>query len=66
MAYQRRTKDEYQLVYDYGYGDGLEVIYTAVTLDEAKSVKSDYIKNTEIYPAIVKKRVPIEQRGVIG
>lgn len=63
MAYQRKTEDEYRLEYDYGNGDGLEVIYTAVSLAEAKKVKKDYIENEGIYPVIHKVRVRKEDRS---
>lgn len=26
MAYKRKTEDVYEVVYNYGYGDGLEVL----------------------------------------
>lgn len=60
MAYQRKTEDEYRLEYDYGCGDGMEVIYTAFSVSEAKKVKKDYIENEGIYPIIHKVRVPKE------
>lgn len=63
MAYQRKTEDEYRLEYDYGNGDGPEVIYTAVSLTEAKKVKKDYIENEGIYPVIHKVRVRKEDRS---
>lgn len=63
MAYQRKTEDEYRLEYDYGNGDGPEVIYTAVSLAEAKKVKKDYIENEGIYPVIHKVRVRKEDRS---
>lgn len=63
MAYQRTTEDEYRLEYDYGHGDGLEVIYTASSLNEAKNVKKNYIENEGIYPVIHKVRVRKEDRS---
>lgn len=57
MPYQRKTEDEYRLEYDYGYGDGPDVLYTACSLDEAKRVKKDYIENEGIYPVIHRVRV---------
>ena len=62
MAYQRKTEDEYQLVYDYGAGEGPEVLCTELTLKDAKRNKQLYIENEGIWPAIVKKRIPKEAR----
>lgn len=59
--YKRKTVDEFDLLYDYGYGDGIEVICTCTTLEEARADKKAYIENEGIYPAIRKRRVPIEQ-----
>lgn len=64
--YQRKTYDEYDLLYDYGYGDGLEVICTCSTFEEAKSDKKAYIENEGIYPAIRHRRVPYEQKAGAG
>ena len=58
MAYQRKTVDEYQLVYDYGYGDGPEVLSSYDTLKEAKRDKQAYIENEGIYPIIKRRRIP--------
>ena len=57
MAYQRKTEDEYQLVYDYGYGAGPEIICRESTMREAKQTKQDYILNEGICPSIRKRRV---------
>lgn len=61
MAYKRKTEDLYLLEYDYGYGDGLEEIYCASSLREAKARKKDYIENEGIWPVIRKKRVLKEE-----
>lgn len=45
MAYVRKTEDEYRLEYDYGYGDGPDVIGTYSTLADAKVDKKAYIEN---------------------
>lgn len=37
MAYKRKTEDVYEVVYDYGYGDGLEVLTRCSTMQEAKA-----------------------------
>lgn len=60
MAYIRKTKDEYQLLCNYGYGDGWEVVLTEETMKEAKERKKEYVGNMPQYPyKIVKKRVKI-------
>lgn len=43
MAYQRKTKDWYQLLGD--YGQGLEVILEEETYKEAKQRKKEYLEN---------------------
>lgn len=66
MAYERKTEDEYQLLYDYGYGDGLELLTTEFSLADAKKTKQEYIKNEGIWPVIKKVRVPkkgVKSRG---
>lgn len=37
MAYKRKTEDVYEVVYNYGYGDGLEVLTQCSTMREAKA-----------------------------
>lgn len=61
MSYVRKTYDEFQLMYDYGYGHGLEVICCAETLAEAKQNKREYIENEGIVPIIRKVRVRKEE-----
>ena len=63
MAYQRKTEDEYRLEYDYGNGDGPEVLGTYSTLAAAKIDKKAYIENEGIYPVIHKVRVRKEDRS---
>lgn len=45
MVYIRKTKDEYNVQCDYGYGYGYETVYTAETYEEAKSIYKDYKEN---------------------
>lgn len=62
MAYIRKTRDEYQLLCDYGYGDGYEYVLSEDTMKEAKQRKKEYIENMPQYLyKIVKKRIPIER-----
>lgn len=56
MIYTRKTEDVFDLMYDYGYGDGLERICSCSTYKEAKA----YIENEGIRPKIVKHRVQIK------
>lgn len=58
MSYQRKTKDEWQLVYDFGYGDGKEVLVSYGTYEEAKADRKAYIENAGFCPSIEKHRVP--------
>lgn len=37
MTYKRKTEDVYEVVYNYGYGDGLEVLTRCSTMREAKA-----------------------------
>ena len=58
MSYVRKTKDEYVLMTNYGYGDGWEEVLTEETFAEAKQRKKEYIENMPQYPyRIVKRRV---------
>ena len=43
MAYVRKTKDEYQLISNYGYG--WEVELTEETLKEIKQRRYEYVTN---------------------
>jgi len=57
MAYVRKTTDEYEILADYGYGHGFEVVTTELTLKEAKQRKKEYIENdTAAIDVIIKKR----------
>ena len=60
MAYVRKTKDEYQLLCNYGYGDGWEYVTAEDTMSAIKQCKKEYIENAPQYQyKIVKKRIPI-------
>lgn len=61
MAYKRKTRDVYEVVYDYGYGygDGPDVLTRCTTLREAKEDRKAYIENERICPTIRKRRYPI-------
>jgi len=37
MSYIRKTKDEYQLLCNYGYGDGWEYVLAEDTMKEARA-----------------------------
>lgn len=59
MAYIRKTKDEYQLYCNYGYG--WEYILAEDTPQEAIQRKRESIENAPQYQyRIIKKRVPKE------
>ena len=66
MAYQRKTVDLYELVYDYGYGDGPEVIASYDTMKGAIIDKKAYIENEGIYPIIKRRRIRKEKLVVHG
>ena len=63
MAYTRKTEDVYELVYNYGYGDGAEVISRYTSLAEAKADRRAYIENEHICPTIRKRRYPITRKA---
>lgn len=60
MAYERKTRDEYEIVTNYGYGWEVEV--TEDTVEEARKRKREYLENARglvgIY--IRKRRVRIK------
>lgn len=62
MSYIRKTKNEYQLLCNYGYGDGWEYVTAEDTMSAIKQRKKEYVENTPQYQyKIVKKRIPIER-----
>lgn len=52
MAYKRKTYDVWNLVYDYGYGDGPEIITSELSRREALQRVKEYRKNEGIFPTI--------------
>lgn len=64
MAYKRKTEDVYEVVYDYGYGDGFEVLTRCSTMQEAKADRKAYIESEHICPMIRKRRYPIHNNTV--
>ena len=62
MAYVRKTRDEYDIVTNYGYG--WEVECTEETIKEARQRKKEYIENARglVGIKIVKRRVRKENR----
>lgn len=61
MAYVRKTKDEYQIKIDYGYGHGLEYVCAEETAKEAWKRLREYIANDKqmVRFKIVRKRIKI-------
>lgn len=61
MAYVRKTRDEFQLWINYGYGHGWEHEISEDSYREFKARRKEYRENCPQYPTrLVKKRVPIE------
>ena len=61
MAYQRKTRDEWQILVNYGYGDGWEHEVSEDSYREARDQVRTYRENCP-YPVKMRcKRVPIEQ-----
>ena len=64
MAYQRKTRDEYWVQQDYGYGDGFEDVCPGEDLPDARRLLKEYRQNQPEVPARIKKhRVRIEESG---
>lgn len=60
MAYQRKTKDEYILMANYGYGHGFEEETTEETYKDIKQRLKEYRDNAPEYSyKWIKKRVKI-------
>jgi hypothetical protein len=56
----RKTEDEFRIMCDYGYGDGLEEVCCASTREEGKMNLKDYRENDPRNSyTMVKKRVKI-------
>jgi hypothetical protein len=61
MAYQRKTKDEYEIQQNFGYGDGWESVTTEETWSAAKEQRKCYQENQPEFPVrIVKHRITKE------
>lgn len=61
MTYQRKTRDEWQLFVNYGYGHGYEHEVSEDSRQEIKERVKEYRENCPQYPVVVRhKRVPIE------
>jgi hypothetical protein len=57
MAYQRKTRDIWELRVDYGFGHGWETECTETSRTEARKRLSEYRTNCPEYPVrIVKTR----------
>jgi len=62
--YTRKTIDEWQVLGNYGFGHGFEIVTAASTLKEAKSHLKEYRENEPGIPfKIVKKRLKIETQA---
>ena len=61
MSYIRKTRDEWQVQGDYGYGHGFECVDTLSSRIEAKDSLKLYKENERgVSFKIVKKRVKLE------
>ncbi len=45
MAYKRKTKDEYDIQCNYGFGHGFETVTTELTRKEAMARAKEYREN---------------------
>lgn len=54
--YVRKTRDEYVLQTNYGYGDGWEDVVTEDTPGEIRLRLKEYRENMPQYPYRIKKR----------
>lgn len=60
MGYTRKTKDEFEVQGNYGYGHGFECVTAEETKPEARKRLKEYRENEPGIPfKIVKKRVRI-------
>lgn len=61
MTYVRKTRDEFVIQQDWGYGDGWEDIATYDDYAEAKVDKKAYLENQPGVPTrLITRRVKIE------
>jgi len=62
MAYQRKTRDEYEVQQYYGDAYGWETVCTETSEWDAVQAKRDYLNNQPFIPVrIVKRRVHINE-----
>ncbi len=59
MAYKRKTKDEYDVQCNYGFGHGFETVTTESTRKEALLRAKEYRTNENVPTQIKKRRVRI-------
>ena len=45
MAYKRKTEAEYEILGDYGYGDGLEIVCSESSWEDARNTLKEYREN---------------------
>lgn len=55
MPYIRKTYDEYQILQNFGYGDGWEEVSTEPTYKQANEAVKEYRQNQPEYPVKIKK-----------
>ena len=66
MSYVRKTRDEFQVLTNYGYGDGWEISTTEDSRKEALNRLREYRDNMPQYPHRLKKvRVKIETGDIL-
>lgn len=60
MAYQRKTRDEFQVHGNYGYGHGYEEVTAEDSFREARARLREYRENEPGIPfKLVTKRIPL-------
>jgi hypothetical protein len=61
MAYVRKTRDEFHIQQDFGYGHGWETVCIETTWTECRDRKREYRQNQPEYLVrSIKKRVKLE------
>jgi len=60
--YKRKTRTEYQIQCDYGYGHGYEEVFTTDSYADARKIRRDYERNdlSAFAVRIIQKRVRID------
>ena len=66
MAYTRKTKDEFIIQGDYGYGHGFEDECTEETRKEARQRLKEYRDNAPGIYRLIVRRVKIEDNKIQG